>query len=156
MAKKKQMTGFLSDAYCSDKNVYPTHSIVTLDHAGIKKILKHMDRVKRSKDIVSVTIGVGYCQFFMLQEHTLEKLSALLGVEADRLLNVSSDVQIPLFAQTEVSEDLVEAFRTHDVDTEVHETYVMWKAQEKYNDMLMESPCIDRSVLEKWLAGNYL
>lgn len=158
MAKKnvKQIQGFVSGAWCADDYEYPTHTFVTLNPEQIKAILKKMDQVKKDKSITAVSCNLGFCDYFRIAEQNLTKFAAITGLNPDDLSNVDTSKYLPVF--TEIADvtalDLVEEYRTGGhVDTEIHESYVVWKAHEKYNGALMESPCIDRPVLEKWLKG---
>lgn len=158
-AKKTQneaLKGFLSGAWSQDEYEYPTHSVVTLDNKGIKKILGFMDKVTNSKDISSVNCGVGYCDYFRVPIEHFEKVASILGVKTDDLSNVSTDKLIPLFNSTEIPEDLIETYRTGGMgECEVHGDWVFWRGEEKYSNSRMESPCINRATLEKWLEGDF-
>lgn len=155
MAKKK-LVGILSGAWAQDEYDYPTHSVVTLDDKGIKKILGFMDMVTNSEDISSINCNVGYCDYFRVREEHLEKVASFLGVNTDDLSNVSTDKLIPLFNTAEIAPDLIETYRTGGmVDCEVHGDWVVWKGEEKYSNSRMESPAIDRATLEKWLEGDF-
>jgi hypothetical protein len=92
-----------------------------------------------------------------VDEPALGKVASLLGVRVDDLSNVDTDKYLPIFHTVDVTTtDLVEAYSTGGcVDCEVSENHVVWKGEEKYNGANMESPCIERSVLKKWLGGNY-
>lgn len=152
----KALKGFLSGAWAQDEYEYPTHSVVSLDNKGIKKILGFMDMVANSEDISSINCNVGYCDYFRLHKHHLEKVASILGIKTDDLSNVSTDKMIPLFNSTEIPEDLIETYRTHGmVDCEVHGDWVVWKGEEKYSNSRMESPFINRATLEKWLKGDF-
>lgn len=160
MAKKnaKQLYGIVSGAWCSSDFDYPTHTFISLSAGQIKAILKKMDQVKKDKSITALTCNLGFCDYFRVKEENLTKLASILGLGSDALSNVDTSTFLPVF--TEVADvtalGLVEELRTGGyVDTEIHDSYVVWKAQEKYGNALMESPCIDRSVLEKWLKGDF-
>lgn len=153
----KQIKGFISGAWCSSDFDGPTHSMVTLDTKRIKGILKHMGKVQGSKEITAIQCNLGYCDYFRIND--LEKVASILGVSADALSNIDTSTFLPFFheiGEDVIGEELVETFKTGgNVDTEIHDSYVVWKGQEKYVGSFMESPCIDRMVLKKWLKGDF-
>lgn len=156
MANKK-LAGILSGAWAQNEYDYPTHSIITLDTKEIKKILSLMNMVGKSKKgIRSLNCAIGYCDYFRIPEHHMEKVASILGVKVDDLSNISTDKLIPLFNSTEIPVDLIDTYLTDGmVECEIHREWVFWKGEEKYSQMRMESPCIDRATLEKWLNKDF-
>jgi hypothetical protein len=161
---KKTIKGVLGGAYCSGKDDYPTHSLVYLTNKDIKRILVLMDKLKTKfpKDVHSLRTEIGDCSWFDVNNY--DTVAEALGVSTDVLSNMDSDSFIPLTAdwkdfwsmQDDNDHYLVDGYSSGGVvHCVISRGSVYWEGYETHSGSTMESPCLYRKTLEKWLKGNF-
>jgi hypothetical protein len=152
----KTIKGVLGGAYYSGEYKFPTHSLVSLTNRDIKRILELMDKLKGKdlKGVNSLTTEIGDCSWFRVRNH--DKIAKAIGISADVLSNIDSEMVIPLVENWKYFWNMVDEYSSGGlVDCVILKNSVYWKAYEINSGNKMESPCIHRGTLEKWLTGDF-